>query len=173
MYDYPMSLISLSTWSIFLAGWVKGIILSHWGGVGGGPWDFSVSPSPFGLDFGTLDFGLILSFKIHDVNSTWHCTVGKFGGQPYKKSDWSSYLLIGHRGLWLDIISSDWLSWPLIGHHVLWLVISHYVNHIHHVLISFSHSHFLIFSFYIDTRRYCQVTGTGIRDGKWEMGNGK
>ena len=31
-----------------------------WGGVGwwgGGPCDFSVSPSPFGLDFGTLDFG--------------------------------------------------------------------------------------------------------------------
>ena len=27
-----------------------------WGG-GGGPWDFSVSPSPFGLDFGTLDLG--------------------------------------------------------------------------------------------------------------------
>ena len=27
------------------------------GGVGGGPCDFSVSPSPFGLDFGTLDFG--------------------------------------------------------------------------------------------------------------------
>ena len=26
------------------------------GGVGG-PCDFSVSPSPFGLDFGTLDFG--------------------------------------------------------------------------------------------------------------------
>ena len=26
-------------------------------GVGGGPFDFSVSPSPFGLDFGTLDFG--------------------------------------------------------------------------------------------------------------------
>ena len=26
------------------------------GGVGG-PLDFSVSPSPFGLDFGTLDFG--------------------------------------------------------------------------------------------------------------------
>ena len=24
---------------------------------GGGPLDFSVSPSPFGLDFGTLDFG--------------------------------------------------------------------------------------------------------------------
>ena len=27
-----------------------------WVGVGG-PCDFSVSPSPFGLDFGTLDFG--------------------------------------------------------------------------------------------------------------------
>ena len=26
------------------------------GGVGG-PCDFSVSPSPFGLDFGTLDYG--------------------------------------------------------------------------------------------------------------------
>ena len=32
----------------------------RWGGGGGGPCDFSVSPSPFGLDFGTLDseFGL-------------------------------------------------------------------------------------------------------------------
>ena len=28
-----------------------------WGGGVGGPWDFSVSPSPFGLDFGTLAFG--------------------------------------------------------------------------------------------------------------------
>ena len=28
-----------------------------WGGGGGGPCDSSVSPSPFGLDFGTLDFG--------------------------------------------------------------------------------------------------------------------
>ena len=27
------------------------------GWLGGGPWDFSVSTSPFGLDFGTLDFG--------------------------------------------------------------------------------------------------------------------
>ena len=27
------------------------------GGVGGGPCDFSVSPSPLGHDFGTLDFG--------------------------------------------------------------------------------------------------------------------
>ena len=25
--------------------------------MGGGPCDFSVSPSPFGLDFATLDFG--------------------------------------------------------------------------------------------------------------------
>ena len=29
----------------------------RWGGGVGGPCDFSVSPSPFGLDFGTLDFG--------------------------------------------------------------------------------------------------------------------
>ena len=29
-----------------------------WGGVvGGGLCDYCVSPSPFGLDFGTLDFG--------------------------------------------------------------------------------------------------------------------
>ena len=27
------------------------------GGVGGGLWDYCVNPSPFGLDFGTLDFG--------------------------------------------------------------------------------------------------------------------
>ena len=27
-------------------------------GWGGGPCDFSVSPSPLGLDFGTSDFGL-------------------------------------------------------------------------------------------------------------------
>ena len=34
--------------------------LSIWSGGVGGPCDFSVSPSPFGLDFGTLDldFGL-------------------------------------------------------------------------------------------------------------------
>ena len=34
-----------------------------WGG-GGGPCDFSVSPSPFGLDFGTLDFGLGLDNSV-------------------------------------------------------------------------------------------------------------
>ena len=28
-----------------------------WGGVGGGPCDYCVSPSPFALDFGTFDFG--------------------------------------------------------------------------------------------------------------------
>ena len=31
-------------------------VIGWWGGVGG-PCDFSVSPSPFGLDFGNLDFG--------------------------------------------------------------------------------------------------------------------
>ena len=37
-------------------------IMGWW--VGGGPRDFSVSPSPFGLDFGTLDFGLGLDNNI-------------------------------------------------------------------------------------------------------------
>ena len=32
-------------------------VVGWWLGGGGGPCDFSVSPSPFGLDFGTLDFG--------------------------------------------------------------------------------------------------------------------
>ena len=31
-------------------------------GGGGGPCDFCVSPSPFGLDFGTLDLGLKITF---------------------------------------------------------------------------------------------------------------
>ena len=31
---------------------------------GGGPCDFSVSPSPFGLDFGTLDLGLTIIWKV-------------------------------------------------------------------------------------------------------------
>ena len=30
-------------------------VVGWWGG--GGPCDFGVSPSPFDLDFGTLDFG--------------------------------------------------------------------------------------------------------------------
>ena len=33
--------------------WLK---VMGWGG--GGPCDFGVSPSPLGLDFGTLDFGI-------------------------------------------------------------------------------------------------------------------
>ena len=36
-----------------------------WGG--GGPCDFSVSPSPFGLDFGTSDLGLTIK-KTSKVN---------------------------------------------------------------------------------------------------------
>ena len=47
-----------------MGGWVG------WGG--GGPCDYSVSPSPFGLDFGTLDFGtsdlgLTIYFDLDDV----------------------------------------------------------------------------------------------------------
>ena len=38
----------LDTWSI--------LYLDEWLGGFGGLCDFSVSPSPFGLDFGTLDF---------------------------------------------------------------------------------------------------------------------
>ena len=68
-----MSLISLSTWSIFWLDESRGsfwatftnstflpehsFILKSYGWVGGGPCDFSVSQSPFGLDFGTLDYG--------------------------------------------------------------------------------------------------------------------
>ena len=33
-------------------------VIGWWGGGGGGPCDYCVSPSPLGLDFGTLDFGL-------------------------------------------------------------------------------------------------------------------
>ena len=33
------------------------MVKSYW--LGGGPCDSSVSPSPFGLDFGTLDFGTL------------------------------------------------------------------------------------------------------------------
>ena len=47
-----MSLILVSTWSIlYLDKWLAGL---------GGLCDFSVSQSPFGLDFWTLDFGLEL-----------------------------------------------------------------------------------------------------------------
>ena len=39
------------------------------GGVGGGPCDYCVSPSPFGLEFRTLDFGISdsgLTIHSHD-----------------------------------------------------------------------------------------------------------
>ena len=35
------------------------------GGGVGDPWDFSVSPSPFGLDFGTWDLGLTIQGGNH------------------------------------------------------------------------------------------------------------
>ena len=38
--------------------WIKVMGWGGWGGVGGGPCDFGVSPSPFDLDLGTWDFGL-------------------------------------------------------------------------------------------------------------------
>ena len=44
------------------------------GGGVGGPCDFSVSPSPFGLDIGTLDFGLGLDNKM-ETNSKSRITV--------------------------------------------------------------------------------------------------
>ena len=75
-----MSLLSLSIWSIFLAGWVKSQgghseqlsfsalfyqstpsclkVLGGMVGWVGGPCDYCVRPSPFGLHFGTLDLGL-------------------------------------------------------------------------------------------------------------------
>ena len=39
-------------------------MVGWWAGGLGGPCDFSVSPSPFGLDFGTLDFELGLDNKL-------------------------------------------------------------------------------------------------------------
>ena len=51
-----MSLISLSTPS--------GLKVMGGGGGVGGTCDYSVSPSPFGLDFGTLDFGLGLDINL-------------------------------------------------------------------------------------------------------------
>ena len=48
-------------------GWWGGVVGWWGGGVGGGLCDYCVSPSPFGLDFGTLDFGTLdlgLTIKI-------------------------------------------------------------------------------------------------------------
>ena len=55
------------------------------GGVGG-PCDFSVSPSPFGLDFGTLDYGtsdLGLTI-VNEANK-----VKKEDSEASKGSNWS------------------------------------------------------------------------------------
>ena len=47
-------------------GWGGGVV--GWGGVGG-LCDYCVSPSPFGLDFGTLDFGTSgLGLTINNFN---------------------------------------------------------------------------------------------------------
>ena len=49
-----------------------------WGGVGGvgGPCDSSVSPSPFGLAFGTLDFGTSdLGLTIISLNFSSTCKI--------------------------------------------------------------------------------------------------
>ena len=46
-----------------------------WGGVGGGvggPFDFSVSPSPFCLDFGTSDLGLTILVIEIQMDTSWH-----------------------------------------------------------------------------------------------------
>ena len=57
-----MSLIFLSTWSIFLAGWVKGIIVAYGILVSDpvpiGLWILTVLGLGLGLGLGGLDFGL-------------------------------------------------------------------------------------------------------------------
>ena len=48
-----------------------------WGGGVGGPCDFSVSPSPFGLDFGTLDYGTLdlgLTIQLSSSQTKHHLT---------------------------------------------------------------------------------------------------
>ena len=42
-------------------------------GGGGGPCDYCVSSSPFGLDFGTLDLGLTIFFKLTDYKYRLKC----------------------------------------------------------------------------------------------------
>ena len=46
--------------------------------VGGGPCDFSVSPSPFGLDFGTLDSDLGLGLTIGHFQEFLFCSTVYF-----------------------------------------------------------------------------------------------
>ena len=50
-------------------------MVGWWGGGVGGPCDFSVSPSPFGLDFGTMDSG----------TSDLGLTITIFAVLPFKK----------------------------------------------------------------------------------------
>ena len=45
-------------WTSRLGGWPSWIYAWRSWIYGGGPCDYCVSPSPFSLDFGTLDFGL-------------------------------------------------------------------------------------------------------------------
>ena len=55
--DHSETVLILGLFDQSTPSWIK---VRGWGG---GPCDFSVSPSPFGLDFGTLDFGLGLDNK--------------------------------------------------------------------------------------------------------------
>ena len=139
-----MSLFSLSTWSIFF-GWMRQGGHSEqllffalfyqstpsclkvvgggvgWGGVGG-PCDFSVSPSPFGLDFGTLGLRtwawqlipsalLLVTLKaarfIHAFYCCWH--------SPHDHSKTlivHSFIIKSSRVVrWVD----DWLYCHLLG----------------------------------------------------------
>ena len=57
--------------------------------MGGGPWDFSVSPSPFGLDFGTLDFGtsdsgltILINNMINSCSLNSIVIIGDLGHRP-------------------------------------------------------------------------------------------
>ena len=60
----PVHSFMLKSWGV---GW--------WGGGVGGPCDFSVSPRPFGLDFGTMDSG----------TSDLGLTITIFAVLPFKK----------------------------------------------------------------------------------------
>ena len=54
------------------------------GGWVGSPCDFSVSRSPFGLDFGTLDLGLTISIHGHrSLTNSLRPTPGVGARQPY------------------------------------------------------------------------------------------
>ena len=61
----------------------------------GGPCDFSVSPSPFGLDFGTLDFGLGLDNNNTNVTLTFY-DVG-LQGSPSSAVSWCPWPPCGHK----------------------------------------------------------------------------